>query len=293
MSGTLDVSSSPFPIPFVAKLLVKLLAQIKGSDKRKKTIRQTLEQDISRLQADVNFLLDDGFRKLQQKFPQYQGFLVIFDNLDRVTPTVGDHLFFDYAAQLQALRCNIIYTVPISTIYSAKKVNNFFENSNIVPMVNIYNLQRDQSDLDYQEEALKAVAKLIEVRVDIEEIFADYKDLLSLVKASGGHVRQLMQMMRTAITSANAKGSPKINDEDVQTAIKQVQFDFERVIPDEHYSHLVNVYLNKEINNNQIGQDMLFNTSALEYNGNDRWNYINPVVKSIQAFKKVLENVRN
>jgi hypothetical protein len=38
---------------------------------------------------------------------------------------------------------------------------------------------------------------------------------------------------------------------------------------------------------------MLFNTSALEYNGNDRWNYINPVVESIQAFKKVLENVRN
>jgi hypothetical protein len=272
---------------------VKLLAQIKGSDKRKKTIRQTLEQDISRLQADVNFLLDDGFRKLQQKFPQYQGFLVIFDNLDRVTPEVGDHLFFDYAAQLQALGCNIIYTVPISTIYSAKKVNNFFENSNIVPMINIYNLQRNKPDLDYQEEALKAVAKLIEVRVNVQDIFANYDDLLSLAKASGGHVRQLMQMMRTAITSANAKGGSKIDSEDVQTAIKQVQFDFERVIPDEHYSHLVNVYLNKEINNNQIGQLMLFNTSALEYNGNDRWNYINPVVESIQAFKKVLENVRN
>jgi len=34
--------------PFLAKLLVKLLAQIKGSDKQKKTIRQTLEKDISR-----------------------------------------------------------------------------------------------------------------------------------------------------------------------------------------------------------------------------------------------------
>nr|CAO90121.1 unnamed protein product [Microcystis aeruginosa PCC 7806] len=191
------------------------------------------------------------------------------------------------------MRCNIIYTVPISTIYSAKKVNNFFENSNIVPMINIYNLQRNKPNLDYQEEALKAVAKLIEVRVNVQDVFANYDDLLSLAKASGGHVRQLMQMMRTAITSANAKGGSKIDSEDVQTAIKQVQFDFERVIPDEHYSHLVNVYLNKEINNNQIGQLMLFNTSALEYNGNDRWNYINPVVESIQAFKKVLENVRN
>jgi hypothetical protein len=160
-------------------------------------------------------------------------------------------------------------------------------------MINIYNLQRNKPNLDYQEEALKAVAKLIEVRVNVQDVFANYDDLLSLAKASGGHVRQLMQMMRTAITSANAKGGSKIDSEDVQTAIKQVQFDFERVIPDEHYSHLVNVYLNKEINNNQIGQLMLFNTSALEYNGNDRWNYINPVVESIQAFKKVLKNVRN
>ncbi|MEL4895350.1 ATP-binding protein [Crocosphaera sp. Alani8] len=292
MSGTLDVNSSPFPIPFVAKLLVKLLAQIKGSDKRKTTIRQTLEQDISRLQADVNFLLDDGFKKIQHKFPQYQGFLVIFDNLDLVTPGVGDHLFFDYAAQLQALRCNIIYTVPISAIYSAKRINNFFDNSNIVPMINIYNLQRDEADLSYQEEALKAVAELIKVRVNIEDVFADEEDLLSLAKASGGHVRQLMQMMRTAIISADSKGSPKIDSEDVQIAIKRVQFDFERTIPDEHYIYLANVYLKKEINNNQIGQDMLFNTSALEYNGSDRWNYINPVVKYIEAFKKALENVR-
>ena len=33
--------------PFIAKLMVKLLAQIKGSDKQKTTIRQTLEKDIS------------------------------------------------------------------------------------------------------------------------------------------------------------------------------------------------------------------------------------------------------
>ncbi|HEY9705916.1 MAG TPA: P-loop NTPase fold protein [Allocoleopsis sp.] len=101
MTGTLEVSSSPFPVPFIAKLLVKLLAQIKGSDKSKKIIRQILEQDISRLQSDINSLLKDGLKKLRKKFNQYKGFLIIFDNLDRVPPTVGNHLFFDYATQLQ------------------------------------------------------------------------------------------------------------------------------------------------------------------------------------------------
>jgi energy-coupling factor transporter ATP-binding protein EcfA2 len=292
MSGTLEVSSSPVPIPFIAKLLVKLLAQIKGSDKSKKTIRQVLEQDISRLQADLNFLLQDGLNQLRAKFPQYKGFLVVFDNLDRVPPSVGDHLFFDYAPQLQTLKCNIIYTVPISVLYSEKKVTNFFDNLNIVPMVNIYNLKRDVSTLTYKDDVLKTFASLIEQRIQTDDIFAKYDRLLDLVKASGGHVRQLMQMMRTAITSANSAGRTKIDVEDVSMAIKQVQFDFERIIPDEHYPVLVKVYLTKEISKNELGQMVMFNTSALEYNGNERWNYINPVVRSIEGFQKALKDVQ-
>jgi energy-coupling factor transporter ATP-binding protein EcfA2 len=108
--------------PFLAKLLVKLLAQIKGSDKQKKTIRQTLEKDISRLKADINLLLNDAVKKLRKKFPQYKGFLIIFDNLDRVPPEVANHLFFDYAAQLQQLDCTIVYTVPLSVLSSTKNL---------------------------------------------------------------------------------------------------------------------------------------------------------------------------
>ncbi|MFM6198841.1 MAG: ATP-binding protein, partial [Dolichospermum sp.] len=89
--------------PFIAKLMVKLLAQIKGSDKQKTTIRQTLEKDISRLKADINLLLDDASNKLIKKYPNYKGLLIIFDNLDRTPPQVANHLFFDYATQLQEL----------------------------------------------------------------------------------------------------------------------------------------------------------------------------------------------
>ncbi|MHC5720444.1 MAG: ATP-binding protein, partial [Nostoc sp.] len=119
--------------------MVKLLAQIKGSDKQKTTIRQTLEKDLSRLKADINLLLGDAFVKLRKKFPQYKGLLIIFDNMDRVPPTIAEHLFFDYAAQLQELDCTIIYTVPISVLCSPKNpLNQFDGNPHIVPMVTIY-----------------------------------------------------------------------------------------------------------------------------------------------------------
>jgi hypothetical protein len=52
---------------------------------------------------------------------------------------------------------------------------------------------------------------------------------------------------------------------------------------------LANVALTKEIADDEVGQQMLFSTALLEYNGNDRWNYPNPLLMRSNAFTKVLE----
>lgn len=273
--------------PFLAKLMVKLLAQIKGADKQKTLIRQTLQRDISRLKADVNALLLDAHRKVQSLYPK--GFLVIFDNLDRVPPRVGDHLFFDYAAQLQDLNCTLIYTVPISVLCSAKNIINTFGEPHIVSMVNVYQLDRDRCDLGYADAGLKQVATIIERRIDTDLLFESYEQVLDLAKASGGHVRQLMQMVRNACQTASTRRHAKIQAEDVDYAVKQQQFNFERFVPDHHYPLLAQVCLTKNITKDEAGQLMLFNTSVLEYNGLDRWNYPNPVILQSQLFQAALQ----
>ena len=278
--------------PFIAKLMVKLLAQIKGSDKQKTTIRQTLEKDISRLKADINLLLRDAYVKLQKKYPDYKGLLIIFDNLDRISPKVADHLFFEYAAQLQELHCTIIYTVPISVLCSPKNpLSSFDGNPHIVPMVNIYQFDRNVRDLNYNQIGLDTIASSIEKRVNVDAVFDSRAELLELAKASGGNVRQLMQMMRSACLTARTKNHPKILAEDVIYAIKEQQFSFERLIPNDHYPLLAQVYLNKDVSKDDIGQLMLFNTSVLEYNGDNRWNYPNPVVMQNEFFQKALAEI--
>jgi hypothetical protein len=278
-------------VPFIAKLLVKLMAQIKGSDKRKTTIRQTLERDISRLRTDINLLLDDGFRRLRRKYPQYKDILVIFDNLDRVPKSVSDHLFFDYAAQLQELHCTLIYTVPIAALYSPRNMSNTFGSANIVPMVNIYQFERDRCLLNYHEPVLEKMASIVEQRVEVEAVFASREPLLSLVRASGGHVRQLMQMMQAACLTASTRNHDKIEEEDVQYAIHKAQFEFERLIPTEHYPLLAQTCVTKNVSKDETGQLMLFNTSVLEYNGSNRWNDVNPLVKQIDAFQQALDDL--
>jgi energy-coupling factor transporter ATP-binding protein EcfA2 len=129
---------TPFAIPFLAKLLAKVTSTIKGGSKDKTTTRRTLEKDFSRLKSSVNLLLDDGLKKLRKQRPDCKGMLLIFDNLDRCPPHVANRLFFDYAAQLQELHCTIVYTVPLSTLYSGRDISTNFSRPAIVPMVNIY-----------------------------------------------------------------------------------------------------------------------------------------------------------
>lgn len=273
--------------PFIAKLLVKLLAQIKGSDKQKTTIRQTLQKDISRLKADINLLLADAYKKIKRQYEK--GFLIIFDNLDRVPPSVGDHLFFDYCTQLQELDTTIIYTVPISVLCSPKNLTNSFENPHLMPMINIYKFERDRPNLlGYNQAGLDAVASIIERRVNVEAVFESPQQLLELTKASGGHVRQLMQTMRIACQTASTRKHAKIQADDIDYSLKQEQFSFERIIPEEHYPILVDVYRSKDVDKNEVGQLMLFNTSVLEYNGNNRWNYPNPMVINSEIFQTLL-----
>ncbi len=280
-----------FEIPLIAKLATKLLSQIKGSNVQKKRIRETLQRDVGRLKEDLNRLLQDGFEKVKAQHPK--GFLVIFDNLDRVPPEVGDRLYFDYATQLQEMACTLIYTVPISVVYSDKNLNNSFARPNIVPMVNLYEFAADQRDLKHNRDAVQALAKVIAQRMDVKALFTEKQSLLELVTASGGHIRQLMQMTATACLTAATRGHEQLLPEDVAYAVTQEQFNFERVIPAHHYPLLVKVCDLKRVEQDGDGQKMLFNTSVLEYDKPKRWNYVNPVVKNCDAFKQAVEDAES
>lgn len=279
-----------FQIPFISRLLAKLTAQIQAGGQQKTTIREILRRDFTRLQNDINLLLQDAHKKLTQEYPGYvKGFLIIVDNLDRVPPQVANHLFLDYGVQLQDLNCTLIYTVPISAIYAGQKLSNTFNTPNIVPMVGIYQFDRDRCDLEYDLAGLETMASLIEQRVHVEAVFESREVLRQITAASGGHVRQLMQLMRNACLSALAEDREQITLEDATYAANQEQFEFERLIPKEHYKILAQVCLTKDISEEELGPAMLYNTSVFEYADPQRWNYVNPVVKESNAFLKALK----
>ncbi|MGF1514185.1 MAG: ATP-binding protein [Elainellaceae cyanobacterium] len=277
--------------PFLAKFLVKTMAQIKGGSKDKVTIRQTLAREVSRLKTDINLLLRNGSQKVCQQFPEKKGFLLILDGIDKCPPDVATRLFVDYAAQMRELHCTIIYTVPIAVLYSSRKLGSIFENPHIVPMINIYQFDRDNPDLTHNAAGLQQMADLIARRVEVDQVLSDPELLLTLAKASGGHLRQMMRMARQAFLTALGRGRSTLEADDVAYAINQEQQSFERVIRADAYGELAQVALKKELTDEAIGQSLLFNTAIFEYNGGTRWVYPNPVVRQSEPFKRALSQL--
>ena len=143
------------------------------------------------------------------------------------------------------------------------------------------------------EAPVQSSVSLSDRRVDVSAIFADRQQLLDLVKARGGHLRQLMQVTRSACRTASSRKHSKILAENITYALKQQQFDFEKSTPGpEFYTKLPEVGIEKEITKDERGQNLLFNLSLLKYNGNSRWNYVNPLVKQSYAFQPALESIQ-
>lgn len=292
-----EASGGP-TVPFLAKLLLKATTQIKGGSKQTTKIRDELKRNAGRLTTDTNLLLKDGLDQIRTKFPNRQGFLVIFDGLDRCPEKVSQKLFFTDAPQLLALNCTVIYTVPIGSLYTLNAIGRAFETPYIIPMVNIYNYQGDRPDHDFdpekdlKPEGLKAMASLVEQRIDIDAVFESSAQLETLCKASGGHPRFLMQMVRTACRIAEGREHAKVQDADVTYAIKQSQFRFEREINASYYPVLAKIALAKQKVDDTISPQLLYSTAVLEYNGDSRWIYPNPLVRRSSAFQEALDDAR-
>ncbi|MCC5618864.1 ATP-binding protein [Nostoc sp. CHAB 5836] len=280
-------------IPLVGKIVLKLLGGIRGNEEDKTIIRQTLDRNAPDLMKLINNLLNDASIKLRQKYTQFYGFLIIFDSLDRVNTSTGKHLFKDYGKQLE-INCFIIYTVPISIIHSIN-LESDSSSSCIMPMVDIYKYEANKCYLEHDEDGLNAMAKLIKKRVKTEAVFESEELLLELAKASGGHVRQLMQLMRIACTIARASSREQITVEDVTESIQREQQIWENQIPAEiSYQSLAEVCLKKKLPKNPDIPEMLYRNYILEYGGSKikRWYYVNPLLMQADDFKKALQTAQ-
>jgi hypothetical protein len=121
-------------------------------------------------------------------------------------------------------------------------------------------------------------------------VFESERALTNLCLMSGGHVRELMLLVRESVIQA--QGLP-ISARAIQRAITKAKDVYLRTVEKEQWRTLAEVYKSKELQNDDQYRALLLNRCLLEYVEFDsqgemkRWCDVHPLVVATQEFQEV------
>lgn len=145
-----------------------------------------------------------------------------------------------------------------------------------------------KAGIDKVMEVLQKRLSSIDASLSIVDIFEEREALEQLCLMSGGHVRNLLLLMKEAIKYTNDK---TISNRALRRSISELRNTYRNTVYANEWEPLAKVYHSKEIENEQLYRGLLFNRCVLEYryldaDGNSKvWYDIHPLIKGIKEFQ--------
>jgi hypothetical protein len=273
------------PALVLAKMLGMVKGEIKSSSQRREMYRHQLERNVWDLISYVNDLLDDAQFRLRERGSA--GLVIIVDGLEKVIyREIGKEkrssheiLFVEHGEQLKAPRCHTVYTVPLSLIFDRNIAQVFPDGCSLVPMVKI-NEEGGGECLDGRETLFQLVAR----RVDVGAVFESPDLVRQLVEMSGGHVRDLLRLVRYAFDYTDELVGPT----HVERACQRLLDEYDRLVRDQDLPRLFQVHHERRAPTDSEFSLLLFNLLVLEYRNGKRWADVHPAVQSTPKFRAYL-----
>lgn len=297
-----EVSLDSVSLEVAISQFAKLTANLKKVPSTREKIRKLVDIHSIALIDALNEFITEAKGKIGGS-----KLIVVADNLDRIVPVSRadgrsnhDEIFLDRSGQLRALQCHVIYTVPISMVYSnrATGLRDNYGDCQVLPMIMV----RTQDEKVY-EPGLSKLKELIGKRVSQfapkaaldTEIFNQSETIERLCLASGGHVREVMQLVQTSLDWTD---DLPISAEAVQRAITYARNNYRNAVDAEDWQKLAEVSASKRIINDKDYRNLLFNRCLLEYRCLDskgeiqRWHDAHPLIKEIDEFREAMDRIK-
>lgn len=285
----------------LSEAIAKITTQTKESPKLRAQLRQYLEPRTSGILHTINQdILAPASVQLKQDGKI--GLVVIVDNLDRVDNrplpsgrSQTEYLFVDRGEQLRKLQCHVVYTIPLSLIFShdseaLKTRLGAGVAPKVLPMVPVR--LRDGSDC---EEGLNLLRQMVlarafpEVNLQqrlnlITEIFDSSETLDRLCRVSGGHVRNLLGLIYRCLQQQD----PPFSHETIETVIQERRNDLVLAIGPQEWQLLGQVHQTKNVKGETAYQNLLRSMFVFEYRNEKagRWFDVNPILTEAKEFKE-------
>lgn len=267
----------------VLKMFAKIKADLKFNEETRREYRKKISVRSSEWINLLGQITEEIINKTEGKQP-----IIIFEDLDKLNPEDAWNVFYNYAAILSGMPFSVIYTFPIGLSYDPKfsAMESYFI-SKTLPMIKIETIE----GMEYKE-GINVIRQIVEKRAALDLFEENVLD--TLIKYTGGSLRDLFHAINASAKRAERRGSAAISIEDAQRALEELKTSLTRRIEKNDYDFLLNIYSgNKElIEDKEMLLKMLQASVVLEYNGK-RWHNVHPLVALFFKEQRLIENVRN
>ena len=275
--------------------IAKITAKTKENPGARSQLRQYLEDKTDNLLKAINDdLLKPAIQKLKNQGAT--GLVIIIDDLDKIDDrllagrkdTLPEYLFVCRGEQLRNLTCHVIYTIPMSLMFSNKREalrNGMGGGGNpmVLPMVPVR--FKDGSPC---MEGLLALQQMVLARAFpeyssddrlqyIDTIFDRSETLDRLCQVSGGHVRNLLGLMCDCLKKIDTL---PISSECLEKAIREERQYLTRTIDPGEWQLLRQVNKTQRVTGEQGYQTLLKSMFVFEYRTDvdGCWFEVNPIL---------------
>jgi hypothetical protein len=280
--------------------LGKITAKTKASPSLRSRLRQYLEPRTSGILESLN---EEILARVNQELQRQgkKGLVVIVDNLDRVEDrrndggrTQPEYLFVDRGEQLRRLNCHLVYTIPLTLMFSNdyQALTNRFGGGvapRVLPMVSVRS--RDGRDnqagmaLFRQLVLARAFPEIEpEARLDlVTQVFDSSETLDRLCRVSGGHVRNLLGIIYTCLQEEDTP----LSRNTIERAIRNNRDRLVSAITDDEWELLADVVKQQNVSGEEGHDTLLRSLFVFEYQDEQgKWFAVNPVLRETEKFQR-------
>ncbi|NET68478.1 MAG: ATP-binding protein [Moorea sp. SIO1G6] len=271
--------------------IAKITTKAKNSPTLRNRLRDYIEPRTKTIIDVINTeLIEPAIAQLQHQGKR--GLVVIVDNLDRVEIVPKpwgrpqpEYLFVDRGEQLRQLNCHVIYTMPLGLRFCndiVRLTNRFGVEPKVLPMVPV--TQRNGKECEQGMARLRAMVmarafpKLASAQrlQGIGEVFDAPETLDRLCSISGGHVRELLAMIRDWIM---VEGKLPLSRAGLDQVIRSRCNKIRLAIDEEEWKLLRQVHQNQEVSGDDHYRVLVRSLFVYEYyDPQGSWFAVNPIL---------------
>lgn len=236
-AGPLAVSASADGVAVAvpgAEVEWALKEEMRSSPGFVEELRAKLAFHLGALHAEVSGFLQDLVAWNMRTTGRSSGVVLVVDSLEKLRGTAAnaievqesvERLFVQHAQRLQFESHHTVYTVPVYLQFTAPGALSFDGTVRAVPVPHVCS-QEGEID-EHCRETRAELREVVDRRVPWADLLPDEKALDRVIESSGGHLRVLFSLLRTAVGLVLRRDlSLPIGHDDVEAAIAQVAHGF-------------------------------------------------------------------